>query len=85
MKNYRRYLEDQQAELIQAIEDAENLQWHHADRGPQYDHYTRLMTWAQELHERGVWYDHIKALPERELPAVLRPKEIHPMDRQAAE
>ena len=52
VQNYRRFLERALDELIDALREAENANWHHEDAGPWFSHYQRLITWAEEVHHR---------------------------------
>ena len=53
MKSYRRFLMDLHEELVRAILEAEDQEWHHwGELTVEFQHYVRLNTWAKELSER---------------------------------
>ncbi len=60
MRSYRRFLEGLLAEVRDALQEAENMGWHHGG-GDAESHYLRLLTWASELQERKEYYDATKA------------------------
>ena len=57
MKSYQRFLYESHEQLVEAIAEAENNEWHHKGPGsPEYGHYLRLNTWEAEVMERMVHY-----------------------------
>ena len=62
MKDYRRFLLVLHEQLVDAIADAENMQWHHLNADTnEFKHYMRLITWQEEINERMVYYATAKA------------------------
>ena len=56
-KAYLTYLEDTHEQLVEAIREAENEQWHHeAPSTPGGKIYARLLTWLDEVERRRAWY-----------------------------
>ena len=69
MQSYRSFLMKIGTELLDAVREAENLEWHHLDKNrAEWLHYVRLGTWLAQVAERLGYYDDIKAKnrpPER--------------------
>ena len=62
IKSYRTFLMELGSELVEAMGECENLEWHHAEvTSDHFRHYNRLCTWAWEIAERLSYYDHYKA------------------------
>ncbi len=62
MLTFRAFLQGLEDLLDQSVLEAENNEWHHLPvESPQFQHYLRLMTWLEELIERGRHFDNIKA------------------------
>ena len=58
MDGYRSWLETTAETLQEAIADAENSEWHHADpHTPVGRIYSRLLTWSSEVESRRRYYD----------------------------
>ena len=51
-----------EAELAEALREAEDLGWHHLGLDAKEGrHYNRLVTWLDEVKARkGWWFDHTK-------------------------
>ena len=61
IKNYRRFLQELSLDLVGAIADAENKEWHHMAVGTsEFQVYMRLNTWMTEVEERLAYYDATK-------------------------
>ncbi len=62
MLAFRAFLRGLEEVLEQSVVEAENCQWHHLPvESPQFQHYLRLMTWLEEVIDRGKHFDNIKA------------------------
>ena len=58
MDNYRTFLRRIIDELLEAIRECENSEWHHRPEGSaEWQHYNRLWTWMQEIEIRLQRYD----------------------------
>jgi len=58
---YERFIKRLHEQLVAAIGEAENCEWHHLPQeDPRAAHYCRLLTWATELEERVKYYDHVQ-------------------------
>ncbi len=58
---YNRFLQAMIDEVAEAIRVSEYHGWHHLRVDtPEFICYNRLMTWADSLRDRKVWYDDIK-------------------------
>ena len=63
MESYRTFLKGLLDGLVDAIQEAENLGWHHEQSGSpmwEYTHYLRLKTWCEEVDDRLKYYDYAK-------------------------
>ena len=62
MRSYSTFIRKLEDEMVEAVRQVENLEWHHLpERTDEYQHYVRLLTWATEVSERRVRFDYIKA------------------------
>ena len=62
MSPFRAFLVHLAETLMEALRQAENLQWHHEDESSSaFQTYLRLMTMLHEVQERGRRYDYVKA------------------------
>ena len=58
MKNYASFIRELHDELIEAVRESEEWQFHHAERGiPEFTHYDRLVVMLSHVGERRMWYD----------------------------
>ena len=74
MLNYRRFLNKLTSELLDALAESENAEWHHLEEtDPRWVHYQRLATWSAELNERCVQYDYVQAAN-----STKNPKKVFP-------
>ena len=57
MKSYKRFLEGLLDQLVEAIRDCENREFHHMElTTAEWRDYNRLCGWATEVHERMSHY-----------------------------
>ena len=55
---YRRFLDGLIDELVDAMMDCENHQWHHlGPEAPEFQHYNRVVGWLDLITERRKYYD----------------------------
>ena len=57
MRSYEEFLDKLLDDLVKALAEGENREWHHLPPGdPRYQIYLRLSTWAVEVSERNDRY-----------------------------
>ena len=82
MLTHRTFLSGLFDMLQESVREAENLGWHHGDdETPQFQHYLRLLSWLEEVYQRMVRYDFVKARnqPHRWQPVPERAAPTEPM------
>ena len=60
IQNYKAFLDRFADELMEALREAENLEWHHAGDTAAGRHYNVLVSWLATINERRSWYDAVK-------------------------
>ena len=61
MRTYEAWLHDTEAEILEAIREAESENWHHIiAEDPRAKLYNRLSTWLAAVVERRQWLDNTK-------------------------
>ena len=73
LRNYRRFLIHLEETLVEGLREAENAEWHHNKTGPLHNHYMRLCTWLDEVHDRIEHYDNTQASRARRIPKRASP------------
>ena len=87
MQSYRRFLIGLGESLLDAVREAENLEWHHASASSeQFTHYNRMVGWLQLVGERLLAYDAHKARTAwRKLRALPDETSVHAVVRYQRE
>ena len=66
MESYSAHLDRSHSELVEALRECENWQFHHAEPGTaEFAHYNRLLMMVDVVEERMNWYDAAKGRPSR--------------------
>ena len=77
MKSYRSFLISLGSEMLEALRECENLEYHHkGEATPEFQHYLRLATWLDELATRLAYYDDVKAKKRPEVRVRTTAKDV---------
>ena len=72
MMRYKRFLEVLLNELVEAIRECENVEWHHMPPTlVEWQHYNRLCQWATTVHGRLSHYATVKKTKFAYVPPAL--------------